>query len=53
MSVAAVRLLLRVAFTEQPCSRCGKEIEPGWLYVVGPPVRHLACPSQKGIERHA
>ena len=36
---------------KQPCARCGQPIAGGWLYLVGPPVKHVACPSPKGIHR--
>jgi hypothetical protein len=46
-----LRMLVRVRRETEPCSRCGAQIEGGWLYVVGPPPRHVSCPSPRGIER--
>jgi hypothetical protein len=36
--------LLKSQSTSEPCARCGEQIRPGWLYVVGPPVEHVSCP---------
>jgi len=33
--------LYKVIKTNKPCRVCGKEIQPGQLYVPGP--RHLGC----------
>lgn len=29
----------------EPCIDCGREIGPGWAYLVGPPPRHIVCPT--------
>lgn len=39
--------ILEARHTDEPCWICGEQIGPGWLYVVGPPVRHVACSTRR------